>query len=193
MKEDRRKQRTRSQLRDALIALILEKGYDNVTVQDITDRANLGRATFYLHYPDKEQLLLSSLREMLETFKAQMGPLTRETLLDDPTWRVLPFKHVVENQNFYRVTLLSDQGMAGVLKTIRAQLIENTRTRLAVVIPPEQSPIPLEMVASYLVGAMFALMAWWLQHDMPQSPEEMAELYFRMTRSVVMGLFAPYP
>ncbi|MEZ4667133.1 MAG: helix-turn-helix domain-containing protein [Anaerolineae bacterium] len=58
---DRRRARTRKLMRDSLIALILEKGYDAVTVQDITDRENLGRATFYLHYKNgKERLLMQS-------------------------------------------------------------------------------------------------------------------------------------
>ena len=63
---DRRVRRTRRRLRDALIQLIMEKGYDNVTIQNITDAADLSRATFYLHYTDKDELLASSLEEMFD-------------------------------------------------------------------------------------------------------------------------------
>ena len=52
---DRRVQRTRKLLQDALMALILEKGYEAVTIQDIIDRANVGRSTFYAHFLDKQQ------------------------------------------------------------------------------------------------------------------------------------------
>src|SRR5512147_2280747 len=63
-KIDRRIQRTRQSLRTALLALIKEKGYDAISIEDITERANVGRATFYLHYKDKEDLLLEEFSEM---------------------------------------------------------------------------------------------------------------------------------
>ncbi len=62
-KEDRRVARTRQLLRDALVSLILERGYDEVTVQDVLDRANLGRSTFYAHYRNKDDLLFSGFEE----------------------------------------------------------------------------------------------------------------------------------
>src|SRR5690242_13310 len=61
---DRRIQRTRQLLLDSLIQLILEKGYESITVQDIIDRANVGRSTFYSHFQDKEDLLLSGFESM---------------------------------------------------------------------------------------------------------------------------------
>ena len=59
-KVDRRIQRTRQLLEDALIALILEKGYDKITVQNIVDQANVGRSTFYSHFLDKDDLMENS-------------------------------------------------------------------------------------------------------------------------------------
>ena len=58
-KMDRRAQRTRELLQKALIELISERGYDAITIQDIVDRANLGRTTFYLHYNSKDELFMS--------------------------------------------------------------------------------------------------------------------------------------
>ena len=63
-KLDRRVQRTRQLLQDALIAMVIEKGYDAVTIQDIIDRANVGRATFYAHFADKQTLLTSRLEDL---------------------------------------------------------------------------------------------------------------------------------
>src|SRR5436189_198695 len=63
-KLDRRVQRTRQLLQDALLAMVIEKGYDATTVQDIIDRANVGRATFYAHFPDKQTLLTSRLEDL---------------------------------------------------------------------------------------------------------------------------------
>ena len=73
-KIDRRIVRTRQLLRDSLMSLILEKGYEAVTVQHITDQANLGRATFYLHYKDKEELLVISLESLFDELVKTMGP-----------------------------------------------------------------------------------------------------------------------
>ena len=92
-KQDRRVQRTLKLLKEALIELILEKGYDSVTVQDITDRANLGRATFYFHYKDKDELLVEMLDEVVNELVEQIKkePLdmknlreTRPALLVEP-------------------------------------------------------------------------------------------------------------
>jgi len=64
---DRRVQRTRQLLDDALMVLIVEKGYETITVQNIIDRANLGRSTFYAHYQDKEDLLRSGMEELVHS------------------------------------------------------------------------------------------------------------------------------
>src|SRR5512133_4407009 len=72
---DRRARRTRKQLKEALFALVLEKGYDGVTIEDITERADLGRTTFYLHYRDKEELLLESIDSISEELMEQIAPV----------------------------------------------------------------------------------------------------------------------
>jgi AcrR family transcriptional regulator len=74
-KIDRRKQRTRRMLRDALLALIVEKGYDDLSVQDITEKADLRRATFYLHYADKDELLATVLREIFDALVKELEAL----------------------------------------------------------------------------------------------------------------------
>ena len=63
-KTDRRIQRTRQALRTALLELTKEKAYDSISIEEITERADVGRATFYLHYKDKEDLLLEQFSEM---------------------------------------------------------------------------------------------------------------------------------
>src|SRR3954468_15906060 len=76
-KADRRSERTRQLLSAALIALMLEQRYDEITVQDIIDRANIGRSTFYAHYLDKEDLLISEFTRVLDTLSPhieQLGP-----------------------------------------------------------------------------------------------------------------------
>ena len=73
-KMDRRVQRTRKLLRDALMSLIMEDGYDAVSIQDITEKANLGRATFYLHFKDKDELLLDVMEQFIDDFHGTGPP-----------------------------------------------------------------------------------------------------------------------
>src|SRR5690348_13436851 len=82
-KEDRRKERTRQLLRDALLELISEKGYEAITLQDITDRANVARPTFYLHFKDKQDLLFSSIREIYDDLVARQNNAHKHMNLAD--------------------------------------------------------------------------------------------------------------
>ena len=95
--EDRRVQRTRQLLEQALLALLEEQDYESITVQQITDRANLGRATFYLHYRDKEQLLLTTLQKLQEDLARRLKPLHPHDLLtEEQTLSEKIFQHVVQ-------------------------------------------------------------------------------------------------
>lgn len=180
---DRRRIRTRKLLRDALIELILKKGYDAVTVQDITDRANLGRATFYLHYQQgKEQLLMESLRDMFDDLKTRFGTPSRESLLTgELAQRVIPFQHAHEYRDLYRVTLLSEQGTAAIVKGIRQYLADSMRQRLNVAFPGIEPMVPTDVLCNYLSGAMIAMISWWLESNSQYSPEEMAEMFRQLS------------
>lgn len=97
-KPDRRVQRTRELLQQALIALIRERGYDAVTIQDIAERANVGRTTFYLHYTSKDDLFLQCHDAILSQF--QLNPsthLSRETLLspEAPAGMTMAYRHLI--------------------------------------------------------------------------------------------------
>ena len=101
LKNDRRSMRTQRILHEALMALMQEKRYDDITVQDIIDRANVGRSTFYSHYRDKEDLMISGLMGLMEIL-SQMVSRPSKTGVD----RLLPtqelFEHVQEHQNLFR-------------------------------------------------------------------------------------------
>src|SRR4051812_29218417 len=108
--EDRRVQRTRQLLEDALLELIEEQNYESITVQQITDRANMGRATFYLHYQDKEHLLLHTLQKLQEDLARRLEPLRLQDLLSEE--QILSekiFQHVAQYRQLYHA-LLSERG-----------------------------------------------------------------------------------
>ncbi len=177
-KVDRRIIRTRALLRDALMALILEKGYDAVTVQHITDRANLGRATFYLHYKDKEELLVKSLESVFDELVETLGPpAVANELSGSPVLAV--FVHAQENSDLYRV-LLSGEGSAKLYGRIQAYIANEVMNRLFPILPKER-PFPDDLLANYLAGSLLSLTSWWLENDMPYSADQMTETYRQLT------------
>ena len=90
---DRRVQRTRQLLNRALMELIVEKGYDSVTVQDIIDRANLGRSTFYAHYQDKDDLLFSGIDEVVHSLIWGNDVVSKDKHRKGTTLRILSTCH----------------------------------------------------------------------------------------------------
>jgi AcrR family transcriptional regulator len=186
---DRRVQRTRELLRESLMELILEKGYDAITVQEITDRANLGRATFYLHYNDKEDLLFSTLQDTVEELKQLVKTGKHEARLDAEWPNVLAFEHAAEHADFYRV-LLSGQGATNLLSQLRSYITSVIEEVIITSMPTsKESRIPLEVVSNYFSGALLMMIEWWLRNDMPYSPTEMARMFRELTR---FGLWSAF-
>jgi len=180
-KLDPRVVRTRQQLRAALVSLIEESGVDALTVQDITDRAELNRATFYLHYHDKHDLLENSLRDAIDDLIADLGVSTNEQgqLLFEESPRPIKavFQHVAQHAHFYRV-MLSAEGVPAFSAGVRGYMAEVTLRWLAALQPhPHQSRVPLEIVASSLSWSLLGVLIWWLEHDLPHPPEYMAEQF----------------
>jgi AcrR family transcriptional regulator len=169
-------------LGEALMALMLEKRYDAITVQEIIDRANVGRSTFYAHYIDKEDLLQSELAELvmrLDTHMHQSGMGNR----------IIPslelFRHVGESYPVY-LALVRGQALETVLKPMQTQLSRHVEARLAQRLPPGRVPaVPLSIVAQHVAGALLTLFQWWLDHEMSESPERMDEYFLRLVRPSV--------
>ncbi|MEO8607039.1 MAG: TetR/AcrR family transcriptional regulator [Chloroflexota bacterium] len=188
MKVDRRKQRTRALLRDALIALILEKGYDAVTVQDITDRANLGRATFYLHYKGgKDELLLSMMAEIQAEIAQQAGPISESDLLvhgQPPS--IYAFQRAEENADFFRA-ILGGAGLAGILTRYRKSSADQIQAQIEPALAAGNTEIPIEIIANFVAGALNALIIWWLENDRPYSAEDMARIFHQLLLTGIQG------
>ena len=182
---DRRIQRTRQLLRDALMALIVEKPYEAISIQDITERANVNRATFYLHYHHKDELLYKSMKEVYDALVACIKPVTREDILNGNIADLLDasdYHHVAEHAAFYRV-ILSEKGIASFTVKARQYLAEVMRDQvLKPLLAPGDTPrIPLDAMAHFLAGAQIGLISWWLEHDMAYTPEQMASMQFEMS------------
>ena len=173
-KQDRRSLRTRHLVNSAMIELLREKRYDAITIQDLLERANIGRSTFYAHYFDKEDVLSSLSEQMLELFRHQFSQ--RETELGIiPSLEI--FQHAQENYQFFQ-TMIRGHAEELLWETGRAFLSRTVEEALASACVGKGSPsIPLAVVAQYLVGAFGNLLKWWLEADMPYSPEEMENIF----------------
>jgi AcrR family transcriptional regulator len=184
-KEDRRIQRTRNLLREALLQLIEEKGYDSITISDIADRANVARTTFYMHYQDKDDLLFRSMRDVYQTLFEQAMPSPQD-FFDETCINADDFLHVQEYADFYRV-MLSDRGsMAFFVRVLDFLAEEFCKSLFTSVLPEDhKTPVPLELQAYMLSGSLVAIIKWWLDSGMQQSPEEIASL---MQQMVMKGL-----
>jgi AcrR family transcriptional regulator len=177
---DRRAQRTRQLLRDALMELILKKGYEHITVQEITDHANLGRATLYLHYPGgKEELLLQSLKTLFEELSEQLKGVTRENFVTSPP-SLIAFEHAAANKKLYRV-MLGSHGNSSLQSKIRQLIADAIQEQVSRVVSPDLLPVPLPVLGQHAAGALMALITWWLEADAAYTPAEMAQMMHRLS------------
>jgi AcrR family transcriptional regulator len=190
-KPDRRVQRTRQLLRDSLIALILDKGYDAVTIQDITDHANLGRATFYLHYRDKEDLLISSLQETFDELVNKIEPAISADLTSSPA-ALVAFEHAAQNRDLYRV-MLSGQGATVLARRIRTFLVNLLQERIRLMAGSRPLPVPIDILANHMAGSLLALLSLWIEEDMGYSAEDMAHAYQQLNWHALFALVRESP
>jgi AcrR family transcriptional regulator len=173
-KLDRRIQRTRHSLQEALISLILEKGYASVTVQDILDRANMGRSTFYAHFRDKEDLLLSGFDHLLKDFEKEYPTFSFQENGEKAgkELSLFIFRHTQSNLNLFKA-MIGGQGGDVIEKNVHKFLSQIVRQFVTTHVPEDQLTIPLEILVLYIVKSYMALLIWWLDHDTPYPPEDM--------------------
>ena len=177
-KIDARVRRTRDALGDALVALMQEKPFDTITVQDVLDRAHVSRSTFYSHYSDKDDLLMSDADEF---FQALAMALSQH---GDKSDRVFPvqefFAHLSDVQPFFKALVKSGKYQEN-MELAREHFARGIERRLAEL--PRGQSIPsheLPAIAFAHAGALMSLLTWWLDRGMRESPAEMDQLFHRM-------------
>ncbi len=181
-KQDRRVKRTQNLLAKALIALTLEQGYDAITIRDITQHADVGYATFFRHYHDKDELLQDVLEvvldELMHVFFAssyQGNPSTDGLLL---------FRYVQQHSEVIRVLLSSGRASSLIQRIIEA-VTQDVLSRQTLV---EGGVVPEEIAAYHLITSSITLVQWWLDHDMPYTPERMGEIYHELIIRPTMAI-----
>jgi len=177
-KTDARVRRTRDALGDALITLMQEKPFDTITVQDVLDRAHVSRSTFYAHYSDKDDLLMSDADEF---FQALSMALSQH---GDKSDRVFPvrefFAHLADVQPFFKALVKSGKYQEN-MELARGHFARGIERRLSEL--PRGQSIPrheLPAIAFAHAGTLLSLLTWWLDRGMRESPAEMDQLFHRM-------------
>ena len=179
---ERRRQQTHSRIKEAAIELILEKGYQEVTIQDITDRADYARATFYLHFQDIEELVLeyfnegwqdhsSTAQELQLTAGGELPLLYYEILVD--------FLLADQNKDFYKI-IFNRLGPMSIIEQIKKHLIVDIEKRIRNNSELADDNIPPFLKANFYFGAMIQSIIWWLEEPNPYTPQQMADAVYQL-------------
>jgi AcrR family transcriptional regulator len=172
---DRRTQRTQRTLLDALIDLLKVKHYDAITVKDIVEKANVGRSTFYAHYQTKDDLLKCGFERVLDRLLDQVvfDETNRNITLDTAPL----FRHAQGHAELYR-TLAWGSGFEVITTQGQASLGAKFMQRLSLLVSSDMQPaVPLSALSYSLAGNLLILLKWWLENDMPGSPEYMDGIF----------------
>jgi AcrR family transcriptional regulator len=180
---DRRVLRTRDTLGDALIELMHEKPFDDILVQDVLDRAGVGRSTFYAHYRDKDDLFLSDVEDFFKMFSTKLTRSGASPRRLAPVTEL--FAHVAEMKDFF--VALKAAGKLNDIQALGQGLFARSfeeRLRMADV---ALTPAELSAQAYALAGSLFALLEWFIDKGMKADPREMDALFHRMAWNGAAG------
>lgn len=172
--DDLRVRRTRKLLRDALVSLMAERGFEAITVQDLAERAMINRATFYRHYRDKADLLERCMDDVFAELEASLAP--PPPVLGRPAWPLLVdnltllFEHVAAYAPLYHL-LLGERGAGAFVARARAALAAAGARRWEAMRPALADPLaPPEMTLGFIASAVLGALTWWLEAGQPTDP-----------------------
>lgn len=179
-KPDRRIEKTRTAIYQALSDLLQEKKYANITIQEIIDRANVGRTTFYQHFTDKDTLLSSCIETIFESFSEHLT----EQVPPEHESRLIPvaelFTHIQENSRLINGILMSDSGEL-LFDKFKSYWSQKIKPYLLEHLPKGQQPkVPIDILTNYVTSTLIELLRWWIKSDRKYTPEQMEQYLFAL-------------
>ncbi|MDR0267122.1 TetR/AcrR family transcriptional regulator [Paenibacillus sp.] len=185
--KDRRVMRTKDVIRKALTELIDEKGFEALTVKDITTRAEINRGTFYLHYRDKYDLLEQSEQELIEGLIKILSTIDlfdMNNLVDIKQtfpYIVTVFEYMGEHADFLK-TILGPKGDPSFHSLLKAMMWEHLFEKNVIpFIKKENVLVPTEYLVAYIASAHFGIIEEWLMKGRKESPQEIASIMFKLS------------
>lgn len=178
-RQERRRQRTRQRLQQATVELLLEKGYQSLMIQDITDRADLGRGTFYIYFRDKEDIVWSIIQDGIDATTSKAHERFSHTVPPQLEYYgyVILFKHADQHRDLYRA-VLGRQGSATITGRVQDYIIAHFLSEVGIVPSFTDFNVPEEVLAQIVIGAVIRLMLWWLETPNEYTPERMGAMVY---------------
>lgn len=183
-KKDRRTRKTRQILREALLTLLKEKRYEDISVQDIIERADVARSTFYVHYVDKDDLLTGRHGIFAENLDEQMHAHAGESgasAFSSRTW----FYHIQAQSDILKV-IAKDSAMELAMKTLRGIVHDSVQNGMQSHSQDKDASVPLSLVVDYLADTLMTLIKWWFKDGMKHTPEQMDEMFQQLVTPGVL-------
>jgi len=181
-RHERRRLQTRRQLIETTMQLVLEKGYDAISIQDITDQADLGRGTFYIHFKDKEEIVWTVFQELFQTLEQDAHRQLDRTAPGVEYYGLLNiFRHAEKNRDLYRI-MLGGKGSALLTGRVQDFMAESFLYDIRNAPPPTGNDfdIPPEIESQMLTGMISRLLFWWLETANAYTVEQMAAMIYKV-------------
>lgn len=184
-KIDLRVKRTNKMIIEAFIKLVEEKGYDQVTVQDIADEAMINRATFYAHYKDKQDLYETIFNLAIEAFTSvlDLTDLVQGNRLRVKQIQIVLtniYKNIQKNRDFYLTIMdtsaneLLRKKLADILYDQYSHVFDHLR------ITENDIEVPMDFIIEYMTSIFVGTLHWWLTTDSEMTPEHLAKLVIKL-------------
>ena len=182
---DRRVGKTRKAIFTALSELLQEKKFSKITVQEIIDRADVGRATFYAHFPTKEDLLIGNIENIFESLSGQLnGHMTQEQKSESLPVAAL-FAHIQDNERIIKGVLMSESGEL-LFEKFKSYWGDKIQPLIMAHIPDKEKPkVPIDMLTNHIINTLIELIKFWLQDGLRYTPEQMEQYFFELIYPVL--------
>lgn len=181
---DRRIQRTRQSLRDALLSLLQERGWDDLSVQDICERADVGRSTFYVHFQNKGELLAGSLNDLRMMLSKQAAETGHGKAAGALTFVRGLIEHIQDQRRLCRSIFGRRSGHVVQMRfrEMVAKLVAEDLSQHA------SAGWRRDAATHYIAGALVELLAWWVDAKNPRSAEEIDHYFLQLARPAITEL-----
>ncbi|MGP1588145.1 MAG: TetR/AcrR family transcriptional regulator [Treponemataceae bacterium] len=182
---DKRQIKTKNAIVKSFLSLLPEQDFNKISVQEIVDRANIGRSTFYLHFESKEALLdymcqqiIKHIFDSAKNIEHNHGHSQREGMPNSLICHII--QHIKENDNNI-LTILSCQGNEYFLVYLKEQLKELMYISFIKDRPQKlNSDLPVDLVMNHISGSFIEMIQWWIKNGLKESPEELDSFFTRV-------------
>ncbi len=177
---DRRQRKTREAIFAALIGLLSTKDFSQITVGQIIELADVGRATFYAHFETKEELLKALCEELFcHLFDAMEGHDHKHIFdCDAPDSVFLHlFRHLQRNDNQI-LQLLTGKNNELFLQYFKSNLTRLIQSQLPLFAARKSDKLPEDFWLHHIAATFVETLRWWTQTGLEQSPETITEYFF---------------